>query len=32
MARGDAWRASFDGTAKYCSSSDRTEFSTLATP
>jgi hypothetical protein len=32
LARGDAWRATFDGTARYCSSDDRTEFKALATP
>ena len=29
LARGDAWRASFDGTAKFCASDDRTEFATV---
>ena len=31
LARGDAFRASFDGTARYCSSSDRSAFKTLGT-
>lgn len=32
IARGDAWRARFDGNAEYCSSDDRAAFNTLNGP